>query len=105
MSHLYLMVLAEEAVVLLISLEVTKCLLSMWRASMMSLREKATLVLDHISHTVMDMYRHSCVRLEILENPNSNEALSPAVSTVDLQALLKDSKFSKNFLYKWCVKY
>ena len=71
MSHLYLMVLAEEAVVLLISLEVTKCLLSMWRASMTSLKVKATLVLDHISHTVMDTsyagYRHSCVRLEILE--------------------------------------
>ena len=63
------MVLAEEAVVLLISLEVTKCLLSMWRASMMSLRVKASL--DHIIHTVMDTsyvgYRHSCMRLETLE--------------------------------------
>jgi len=65
------MVLAEEAVVLLISLEVTKFLLSMWRASMKSWKVKATLVLDHISHTVMATsyagYRHSCVRLETFE--------------------------------------
>ena len=69
------MILVLEGVVLLISPEVTKCLLSMWKASMTSLKVKATLVLDHISHTVMDTsyagYRHSCVHWK----PNSNEAI------------------------------